>query len=175
MSRIQLSLAVAVAYLLLPGLLCAGDNLFLSRGTKELGISGTIYVTHDSPEDLFGVITLRGGYYFARNHQAGIDATVFAYSRIQDTYLSGYYRYLFAGERRIAPFLGASIGSNISHFDYVGSQHSLITCAEAGIRHMISGKFAFDLSYKLMYRKDAAIGFTGTTSSVLTFGFARTF
>ena len=127
MSRIFSKLPLGVGLTLLPALSSAGDNSTLERGTKELGLSGTVYVTHDSPADLFGVVGIRGGYYFARRQQVGVDATVFAYSRIQDTYLSGFYRYIFAGsERRLAPFLGESAGANVAHFNYVGSEHSLI-------------------------------------------------
>lgn len=176
MLRIQYCLALGVGLLLFPVLACAADESPLPRGTKELGLSGTIYVTHDSPEDLFGVVTVRGGYYVAKKQQVGIDATVFAYSRIQDTYLSGFYRYVFAGsERRLAPFVGASAGANLTHFDYIGSQRSLIVKGEAGLRCMMTRKFSLDVSYNLMYRKDAELGFTGTTSSILTFGFARIF
>ena len=57
-------------------------------------------MTHDSPEDLFGVVAIRGGYYIAKKRQVGVDAAVFAYSRIQDTYVSGFYRYIFAGGER---------------------------------------------------------------------------
>ena len=155
---------------------CAGDYSTLPRGTKELGLGGTIYVTHDAPEDLFGVITIRGGYYVARRQQIGVDATVFAYSRVQDLYLTGYYRYVFAnGERRLAPFVGAAAGANVSQFSYVGSQHSLIVRGEAGLRYMLSKKFSLDTSYNFMYRKNAEIGFTGTTTSILAFGFSWMF
>lgn len=174
--RLQPCLILATGLLLSPALSPAADDSPLPRGTRELGLSGTIYVTHDSPEDLFGVITLRGGYYVAKKQQVGIDATVFAYSRIQDTYLSGFYRYVFAGtERRLAPFVGGSAGANISHFYYIGSQHSLIVRGEVGVRYLMTSKFSLDVAYNLMYRRNATVGFTGTTSSILTFGFSRTF
>lgn len=145
-------------------------------GNQGTGLSGTIYVTHDSPEDLFGVIMLRGGYYVAGNHQVGVNATVFAYSRIQDVYLTGFYRYFFAApERHWTPFVGSSVGSNVAHFNYVGAQNALIVQGEAGIRYMMTRKFGIDVSYNLMYRRNARIGFTGTTTSILTFGFSRTF
>src|SRR5262245_60888247 len=112
--------------LLFPALSNAADDSILPRGTRELGLSGIAFVTHDSPQDLFGVATARAGYYVAARHQIGVDATVFAYSRIQDTYLSGFYRYVHArGDRRIAPFAGAAAGTNLSHFDQFGTQHSL--------------------------------------------------
>ena len=176
MLRIASLIQAAVVLTISPALLRAGDDSPLPRGTKELAVSGTIYVTHDSPEDLFGVVTVRGGYYVGRNQEAGIDATVFAYSRIQDTYLSGFYRYVFArAEHHLAPFAGASIGANVSHFNYVGAQHSLIVRSELGVRYLITTKCSFDLSYNLMYRRNAEVGFTGATTSILTFGFARTF
>ncbi len=176
MIRIPFHLALGVGLVLVPALSPAGDNSTLARGTKELGLSGTIYVTHDSPADLFGVVTLRGGYYLARKQQVGIDATVFAYSRIQDTYLSGFYRYTFAhDESRLAPFIGASAGANISQFNYIGSERSLIARGEAGVRFVMSPKWGLDVSYNLMYRRNASLGFTGTTSSIVTFGFSRTF
>jgi hypothetical protein len=176
MSTLSYCLALSAGLILLPALSCAGDDSLLPRGSKEIGLSGTVFVTHDSPEDLFGVVTVRGGYYVAGRHQVGIGGTVFAYSRVQDAYLTGFYRYvLTGGERRIAPFVGASAGANVSQFNYVGSQHSLILCGELGVRYRMSDKFAFDVSYNLMYRKDAGLGFTGTTSSILTFGFARIF
>jgi hypothetical protein len=46
--------------------LAAPDDLPLKRGAREVGANGTNYVTHDSPEDPFGVICLRGGYYVAK-------------------------------------------------------------------------------------------------------------
>ena len=154
----------------------ASDDSPLPRGAREIAVSGTAYVTHDSPQDIFGVVTFRGGYYVANKQQVGIDTTVFAYSRSQDLYLGGYYRYLFArGERRLVPFVGGGAGANLVHFDYVGEQHSLIVQGQAGLRYMLPRGFAFDVTYNLMYRKNATIGFTGTTSSVLTFGFSRTF
>jgi len=176
MSRIRSCVLLSAGLLLSTTLSSAADDSPLPGGTKELGLSGTVYVTHESPEDLFGVVTLRGGYYVGRNHQVGVDATVFAYSRVQDTYLSGFYRYIFLrGERRIAPFVGAAAGANVSRFDYLGGQNSLIVRGEGGLRFMMSSKFAFDVSYNLMYRRHAEVGFTGRTSSILTFGFSRIF
>jgi hypothetical protein len=175
MSRIPAFLLAAVG-LLFPALACAAEDSPLPRGTKELALSGTIYVSHDSPEDLFGVVTVRGGYYVAKKQQVGIDATVFAYSRIQDAYLSGFYRYVFAGgERRLAPFVGASAGANVAYFGYLGSERSLIVRGELGVRYLLTRRFSLDASYNLMYRRNAAAGFTGTTSSIVTFGFASTF
>jgi hypothetical protein len=161
-----------------PMLSIAADDSPLPRGTREIGLNGIIYVTHDSPEDVFGVITLRGGYYVANKHQIGIDATVFAYSRIQDTYLSAFYRYIFAGtERRVAPFMGASAGANVSRFGGYGGGQSLIVKAEGGLRFMMTSKFAMDVTYNLMYRRkaDYTPGLTGPTSSIVTFGFSRIF
>jgi hypothetical protein len=174
MSHLHTSLVLAAGLVLFPALSSGADDSPLPRGTREVGLSGIVYVTHDSPEDLFGLITVRGGYYIAKRQQVGIDATVFAYSRIQDTYLSGFYRYVFAGgERRLAPFVGAAAGANLSHFDVYGSQHSLIVRGEAGVRYMMSGKWGLDVSYNLMYRRHAVEGLTGAATSVLTFGFAR--
>jgi len=162
--------------LLSPALVRADDPPPLPGGTKEIGLSGIVYVTHDSPEDLFGVATGRFGYYVARNHQVGVDATVFAYSRIQDVYTSGYYRYVWAkSQRRWAPFFGGGVGANVSHFASFGSQRSLIAKGEAGVRLFMSRGFGFDISYNFMYRNNTDFGFTGTTSSILTFGFAKTF
>jgi hypothetical protein len=160
----------------MPALSRAADDSPLPRGTKELGLSGTIYVTHDSPEDLFGFITLRGGYYVAKKQQVGIDATVFAYSRIQDVYMSGYYRYVFAGgEHRLAPFVGGAVGANVTQFAGYGNQHSMIVRGEAGLRYMMNAKWGFDVTYNLMYRRHAEEGLTGRTTSVVTFGFSRVF
>ena len=146
------------------------------RDARELGLNGTLYVTHDSPEDLFGVVTVRGGYYVARKQQVGIDATLFAYSRIQDAYVGGYYRYLFARpDRRLAPFFGISAGANVSQFAYVGSQHSLIVKGELGVRYRMTRQVGLDVAYNLMYRRQNDMGFTGSTTSVITFGFSRTF
>src|SRR5581483_7308211 len=126
---------VVLLVLLAPVLLRAGDITPLSRGSKEIGLSGIVYVSHDSPQDLFGVATGRFGYYVAGNHQVAMDATVFAYSRIQDVYLSGDYRYVMARrEHRLAPFFGGGVGANVSHFDFFGSQRSLIAKGEAGLR-----------------------------------------
>ena len=36
-------------------------------------------------------------------------------------------------------------------------------------------KCGLDVSYNLMYRRNPVLGFTGTTTRILTFGFARTF
>jgi hypothetical protein len=176
MLRLPTGLLLATTLVLLPALSCAADESPLPRGTREVGLSGTVYLTHDSPEDLFGVIGLRGGYYVAKNQQVGVDATVFAYSRIQDVYLSGFYRYIFAGHgRRLAPFIGGAVGANVSQFGYIGSERSLITRGEFGVRYRMTGKCWLDISYNLMYRKDANLGFTGSTSSIITFGFTRTF
>ena len=175
MSRLAINVLLAVG-LLFPALLSAADDSPLPRGAREIGLSGTIYVTHDSPEDLFGVVTLRGGYYIANRQQVGVDATVFAYSRVQDTYLSGFYRYFFARrERRLAPFVGASAGANVARFNYWGGQNSLIARGEVGVRYMLTNKFGFDAAYNLMYRRDTDFGLTGSTSSILTFGFSHTF
>ena len=176
MAPIQRFFIVGVGLFLLPALSCAADVSNLSRGTKEIGLSGTIYVSHDSPEDVFGVATFRGGVYVAKRHLVGVDATVFAYSRIQDTYLSGFYRYIFGGrEGRVVPFVGASAGSNLSHFDYFGTQHSLIVRGEVGVRFLMTSRFSLDVAYNLMYRRDDTMGFTGKTASVVTFGFSRRF
>ena len=154
----------------------AGDVTPLSRGSKEIGLDGIVYVSHDSPQDLFGVATGRFGYYVAGNHQVGVDATLFAYSRIQDLYLSGDYRYVMAkSERKWAPFFGAGAGANVSHFDFFGSQHSLIAKGEAGLRVFMGRRFALDIAYNLMYREHTDFGFTGTTSSILMFGFSKVF
>ena len=170
------SCSILALGLLLAALLRAADEPQLPRGTRELALNGAIYVTHDAPEDLFGTVTVRGGYYFARNHQVGAAATVFAYSRIQDVYLSGYYRYVFAGAgRHFAPYLGAAAGANVARFNQIGGEHSLIVMGQAGIRCLITPKSALDIGYDFMYRNNAEIGFTGTTSSILTFGFVRTF
>jgi len=65
--------------------------------------------------------------------------------------------------------------ADVAHFDYVGSERSLIVTGKAGVRFMVTKKFAFDAAYNLMCRHDPNIGFTGTTMSILTFGFSRTF
>lgn len=164
------------AALFSPALVCAAADPPLPGNTKEIGVSGVIYVTHDSPQDLFGVVTGRFGYYVARNNEVGVDATVFAYSRIQDVYLSGFYRYVFARpEHRLAPFVGAGLGANVSYFDYFGSQRSLIAKGEAGLRFFMGRGCALDVAYNFMYRNHTEFGFTGTTSSILTFGFAKMF
>jgi len=175
MSRIHLILAAAcLVFLATPS--CAADYSLLPRGTREIGLSGIAYVTHDSPEDIFGVVTFRGGYYVAKNHQVGVDATLFAYSRIQDAYLSGFYRYVFAGhERRLCPFVGAAAGANVSHFEYIPTGRSLLISGEAGVRYRMTRAFSFDVTYDLMYRRNGSFGLTGRTTSVLKFGFARIF
>jgi len=165
---------VVLSIALVPALVSAAGDPPLPRGAKEIGVSGVVYVTHDSPQDLFGVASGRFGYYFAGNHEVGVDGTVFAYSRIQDVYLSGFYRYVWARpQRRLAPFFGAGAGANLSHFEFFGSQHSLIAKGEAGLRIFMGRRWALDVAYNLMYRNNTEFGFTGTTSSILSFGFAK--
>jgi hypothetical protein len=173
MSR-SITLTVA-AVLFLPALLSAED-LYLPRGARELSLSGAAYVSHDSPADVFGVLTGRFGVYAWRNHEVGVDATVFAYSRIQDIYVSGFYRYTFArSEHRLAPYAGVAVGANINHFDYFGGGHSLIVKPQVGIRYFLTGKVTFDLGYDLMFRRETTYSLTGKTSSILTFGFSKIF
>jgi hypothetical protein len=168
--------SILLAVVLLAPALSAADSADLPRGTRELGLSGTVYVSHDSPADVFGVIAARFGIYAFRNHQFGADTTVFAYSRIQDIYLSGFYRYSFARpERRLAPFVGAAAGANIAHFDYLGTGRSPIVKAQGGVRYFFSGKLSLDIGYDLMWRRQSAMGFTGKTSSIVTFGFSKNF
>jgi hypothetical protein len=175
MSRLHSSVCLALS-LMFPALSCAQDDSPFRRGMRELGLSGIIFVTHDSPEDLFGVVSARGGIYVAKNHQVGIEGTVFAYSRVQDAYLSGYYRYFFARpEHRIAPFVGAGLGSNVTQLNFLGNEHSLIATGQGGLRFLLPGRFSLDVIYNLMYRRNDVRSFTGQTSSVVTFGFSRTF
>lgn len=172
----RLSLLLPAVGLLFATLSPAADEPLLPRGTRELGLNGTVFVSHDSPEDLFGVAAARGGYYLAKNQQVGADATVFAYSRIQDLYLSGFYRYIFAGtDRHLAPYAGVAVGANVAQFSQVGSERSLIAKGQAGVRCFMGRKFSLDIGYDLMYRRHREIGFTGRTTSILTFGFSRLF
>ena len=173
MSR-SITLTAAVA-LLLPALLSAED-VYLPRGARELSLSGAAYVSHDSPADVFGVLCGRFGVYAWRNHELGVDATVFAYSRIQDIYVSGFYRYTFArSERRLAPYVGVAVGANVEHFDYFATGRSLIVKPQVGVRYFLAGKISFDLGYDLMFRRETAYSLTGKTSSILTFGFSKLF
>ena len=173
---LRLPVFLLSATLLLPAAACAADLLPLERGARDIGLSGTVYVTHDSPQDLFGFIDFRGGYYVARGQQLGVGATVFAYSRVQDMYMSGFYRYMLTkGDRRLVPFVGASAGANVSHFDQFGTGRSLMVRGEMGVRYLPGGKCAFDVAYNFMWRDKATVGFTGPTTSILTFGISRTF
>ncbi len=162
--------------LLSAALSCAAQDSGLPRGVKEIGLSGAAYVTHDSPADVFGFVTGRFGIYAARNHQVGVDATMFAYSRTQDVYLSGFYRYTFArSERRLAPYVGGAIGSNLTHFDYIDTERALILKAQAGIRYFLAAKLSLDIGYDLMFRRHTTYSLTGRTSSLMTFGFSKGF
>ena len=173
---LRLSSVLLAVGLLLPALSHAQDDPPFRRGAREIGLSGIAFVSHDSPEDAFGVMSVRAGVYVAKNQQVGIAGTLFAYSRVQDTYLTGYYRYLLLrGEHRVAPFVGAGIGANLSHLNFLGTWHSMIATGEGGVRFLLPGRFSFDLAYNLMYRRETTMSFTGRTASVVTFGFARTF
>lgn len=161
---------------LAPALSAAPADDPLPRGSWEVELSGTAYVPHDIPADTFGVAIGRFGRYLARNQEVGVDATLFAYSQVEDLYLSGFYRYVFARPgHRLAPFAGAAAGANVARFSNFGSEQSFIAKAEGGLRIFVGGRFAFDVSYNYMYRRKTEFGFTGTNSSILTFGFAKTF
>jgi len=156
--------------------LFATDDEAFARGRKDVALSGSIYLTHDSPADSFGLVTGRAGYFFAKNQEAGLDATLFAYSRTQDLYLNGFYRYYFAQPgRKLVPFLGASAGSNVLHLDYFGRHSGLLVGGEGGVRLRLSERSSFEVGYHLLYRRQGLVSMLGKTSSLVTFGFARTF
>jgi hypothetical protein len=162
--------------LLIPATLFAADHSGLTRGARELALSGAVYLPHDSPADSFGMIAARLGVYVALHHQLGVDATTIAYSRIQDVYLSGFYRCTLARpERRLAPYFGAAFGANVAHFDALPAQHAAIVKAQAGIRYFFTERASLDFGYDLMYRRPTMFSLTGRTSSILTFGFSKVF
>ncbi len=152
----------------------AGEVEYLHRGLREISVSGTAFIPNDSPADTFGLIALRGGYFISRNSEVGVDTTLFAYSRIQDAYLSGFYRLHFPAKgRKLIPFVGVAAGSNIVHFEFWGGAHpTLIAKGEAGLKYVLGKRFTLDAAYNLMYRRNSEVGFTSKTSSVVTVGFS---
>jgi hypothetical protein len=142
----------------------------------DLNLSGSAYVPHDSPSDTFGVVTARAGYFLNARNEVGLDSTLFAYSRVQDVYMAGFYRFYFQPKAgRWTPFAGAGAGSNIVHYGYWGTNRTLIAKGEAGVRYLVTPRVAVDLAYNLMYRRNADVGFTGNYTSVVTFGVAWRF
>ncbi len=152
----------------------AGEEEYLRRGLRELSLSGTAFIPHDSPADSFGVVAVRGGYFLSKRSEVGVDSTLFAYSQIQDAYLSGFYRLHFPMKgRRLIPFAGVAAGSNIVHYSFWGgSNPTFIGKGEVGVKYALGKRFALDAAYNLMYRRNPEVGFTSETSSIVTFGFS---
>ncbi len=151
----------------------AGD----SGGRREFTLAGALFAPNSSAADTAGVITGRFGYYVARHSQVGVDTTLLVFSRTTDLYAAGYYRYFVAREgRRVVPFFGGAVGSNVTSFYYWGgTEHRLLLKGEAGVRVRLAPRTGLDVSYNLMYLRGVGNGFAHATTSVVSFGLAHAF
>jgi hypothetical protein len=83
---------------------------YISRGDKEIGLSGTVLIPHIDTGATVGFATAKVGYYVARNSLIGGEITVLA-SADGPLYIpGGFYRYLqHTANPRLFPFLAPKL------------------------------------------------------------------
>lgn len=162
-------------------------NEYIHRGSREVGVSGTVIIPHAYPAASIGVIDTDFGYYIARHSLVGAQALVLATSAAQAYVLMGRYRYLqHTGNPRLYPFVGVSAGAAIGHsggsitingdrYDLSGTQSQFLTRAEAGIKYFVADHVSFETAYNLLYARVADVDFKDSSASMITFGLAFTF
>jgi hypothetical protein len=157
----------------------SGD--YISRGDKEIGVSGTVIIPHAATGATSGFGTFRLGYYVAHNSLVGADVSVAADSSGQLYIPSGFYRYVqHTSNPRLFPFVGAAAGAVIAHgggsfFGTGFTSSEFAAKGEVGIKYFVAPNVSFDLAYNLLYAHISGAGFKDSSASLIVFGFALTF
>jgi hypothetical protein len=156
-----------------------------ARGDQELGLNGSAIIPNTTPDQALALVQVSYGFYFSKHDLLGADTLAFIQKDSQDVFLQARYRHLFStGNARIYPFLGAAGGINILHntggggpfgSGAAGTNKDGLGSAEAGLKFFVSQRTALEIAYNFQYAHQAGVGFTDSTSSVLTFGFTYLF
>jgi hypothetical protein len=122
-------------------------------GDKEIGIGGSVDMSHSSPiiGNASGQFSV--GKFFTRTQFVGIEVTPTASFGASKTsvggFLGGKYRYLFSRENtKVLPFVGVGGGAFIMQ---PGSGLAGSGVAEMGIKAYFSRRTSFEFGYNFLY------------------------
>jgi len=133
------------------------------KGDNEVGISGSLNVSHSQPisGQFYGALSY--GRFMTRSQYFGVTLNPFVTIENKKTSVGGFfganYRYLFgAKDARVFPFAG--MGGGIYSMGGGGSKSSAGSgFGEIGLKSFISPKTSFEFSYQLLYVKSPSGGF----------------
>ncbi len=145
-----------------------GDEPLLTKGTKELALSGTIEIPEF--EEIDFDIDASYGYFVKDGWEIGIRALGSDTSGVERFSFSGFTEYNFNRKTNIVPFVGASVGLaevNFSNLDFDSTLtpndgSSTVFGLQGGIKWFlrpymaISTSIGFDVSSDDIYLADNA-------------------
>lgn len=148
-------------------------------GDMELGIGGSVAVSHSTPAEGTASAQLSFGKFLTRSHFIGVQAiptaTFGGASRVGG-FFGGNYRYLFGGERsKVFPFTG--IGSGIWIQANEDNRAGACVLGEIGFKAFASQRTSFEAAYNFIYfdGNSRAGRFRGNTLSQVMFSVRHLF
>ena len=148
---------------------------YLSAGTNELVVSGSVTTPHGYPAATLGDITAGYQRYLSKWFSAGPSTQV--------TFIGTQARLVsLLGNGQFSPRLGervyliAGAGAGFNYVSALGfSNTGFLMNAYAGPRFFVSRNVAFDVQYRLQWRRVEGLGFKNASASGVNFGLAFVF
>ncbi len=148
---------------------------FQDKGMWDLNFQAAFAVSHESGSSSTLFATALLGQFITRGNEVGFTASVLRLpGGFTTTSILGGYRYYFPLSDRVLPFVGGGVGGAIAHIPGITEGH-FAAAANAGIRSFVARKIAIDLNYTLQYVRIQGAGFSGSTASAVSVGFAHVF
>lgn len=154
----------------------ATSDEYIHKGSKEIGLFGTVFIPHIDTSQTSGFASTSVGYYIARSSVIGVDFDVQAQNGLQIYVPLGFYRFVaHTANPRLFPFVGAAAGGAIEHASGLGTAKQFAAVGEAGIKYFVARHASFDIAYNLLYVHVSGATFKQSTESLSVFGFSLTF
>lgn len=159
-----------------PGRTFNTADQYQGRGMWDINFQGSAMIPHSSAADSSGFVSGGLGYFVARKSEVGFSGSGLFVNGAQDVVLGGFYRqYLRGGDSRLIPFVGGAAGGNIAHASGFGANSNFAALGEAGLRVFVARHVALEIGYDLVYVHIAGLGFSDSSFSQISFGFAHVF
>ena len=159
-----------------PARTSSATDQYQGRGMWDINAQASAMIPHSSAADSSGFVSAGLGYFVARKSEVGFLGSGLFVNGAQDVVLGGFYRqYLKGGESRVIPFVGGAAGGNIAHASGFGTQSNFAALGEAGLRVFVARHVALEIGYTLVYVHVKGAGFSDSSLSQISFGFAHVF
>jgi len=149
---------------------------YQGRGMWDVGLEGSATIPHSAVSDTSGFVSVGLGYFVSRGSEIGLLTSGLFVNGAQNVTLGGFYRYYFrTASPKVVPFVGAAAGGDIAHVSGYGASGNFAAIGNAGIRIFAARHVAFEIGYELLYEHLTGLGFSDSTSSQISIGFAHVF